>query len=275
MMSPWAVCRSTVPSAPFISVSHRPMTRLPIFLAIVVLGFLAGCDSTEPQAEVVLEPGATRLYAFRSTLTDPTGAVSTLLIDTIRAHVVATGRSVEGMDGLTELEYQSLVTGGSARTWYRQEIGQLVEVAYDENFLAVTAQLRVDPAVVSRPLRLLAGAVMGGGDGDGVRVREEPRIVLNYPLEPGRAWVSFSHPFLSERRVERIESIDVPAGAFETVVVSTTIDVAPDGHEWLDWLDDGGLVQRRISFEFEFTDSNGSILGTGTQLDEAILIAVE
>lgn len=252
------------------------MSRLAVLL-VISFGFVAGCDSSaaDEQFRVTLQPGASRLYAYESTLTDSSGVASTIAQDTIRTRVVATGQSVEGMDGLTEVEYTSVVTGAATRTWYRQESGQLVDVAYEHNLTALAAELRMDPETSLRPLQFLAGSVVGGGGNGEVIVREDPRIVLTYPLEVGAEWISFTNPFFSERRVEREELVQVPAGAFETTVISTTVGIAGNNFEWLDWLDEGGLVRRTITGEQEYTDEQGNVVGSGTFADKAILIAVE
>lgn len=247
--------------------------RLPL-LALLAFASVAGCDTAEPGADLVLVPGDVRRYAFRSTITDSTGAVIADHADTLRARVVATGQRVEGLEDLTEVEYRSLVTGAVSQTWYRQSEDRLVEVAY-ENPLPVTAQLRANPEAARRSLLVLAGHVLGGDPAAGVIVRDDPRIVLDYPLEPGHAWVSFTDPFLSERRVERREPLSLPTGTRETAVIATTNDVSAGAVTWLDWVDDGGLVQRRITSEITLTGEEGEPLGSGVVHDEVTLIAVE
>ncbi len=240
-------------------------------LLIVLLPALSACDSAEQEAGFRLNPGDVRLYAFESTFTDTAGVVQIFFADTIRASVVDNDRSVEGLDGLTEVEYVSLISGAESRTWYREEDMRIVEVAYQQPALPITAQLRIDPDIATHSVGFLAGLVADSG-GEDIEVRADPRIVLSYPLEVGRSWVSLTEPFFSERSVEREETLQIGLGSFETVVIRTTIDFLGEDYNWLDWLDEGGLIKRSISFLSEIRDVEGNVISEGVQEEVATLI---
>jgi len=93
-------------------------------------------------------------------------------------------------------------------------------------------------------------------DGD-IFLRDDPRIVLEYPLRPGRTWVSFEEPFLETREVVGHGALRVEAGNLGAVEILTR---APEiGAEFTDWIAPIGLVARHLEVDIVFPDENTTV----------------
>jgi len=93
-------------------------------------------------------------------------------------------------------------------------------------------------------------------DGD-IFLRDDPRIVLEYPLRPGRSWTSFEEPFLETREVVGHGALRVEAGNMGAVEILTR---APEiGAEFTDWVAPIGLVARHLEVDIVFPNENATV----------------
>jgi hypothetical protein len=236
---------------------------LPAFL---VLFLLAGCDSAEEGIDIPFLPQDARYaYSVDNRIIE-TDSVLFSLDETARVRTISRNATVPGYEGLIELEtdFSNL---GTQRTWYERTPEQLREVGYSLSGIGGAVQPR-GVAVVSdvfawpRIVTELGGrhrpVGRTGGEEDSVIVREEPRVVYEFPLEVGASWVSFSSLFLSTREVVGRETITVTAGTFDCFVIRTEVDVDFEEFEWLDYVsEEHGLVLRTMEFVGEYFPEPG------------------
>ena len=272
--------------------------RLAALVSLVLL--VAACDSADDgPPRVDLQPGAELRYTTRFT-TDGLFSGEAPLEETGRIvqRVVSVGQPLGRLRGLTVVESEQVEddrpeTTFRTRTWYRATDERLEEVAYEfyGDGPGGTGGLRpagrVDltlPRLVRRALDR-AGRRLTGRDSSwtftGVRVRETPRVVLEYPAEAGRRW---THIVLDggapsagvSREVVGTETITTAAGTFRCIVVrSEGLFVAPGGSfEWLDWIADVGLVRRTIVSRDPVVNGDGSA-GASVSTERVELVAVD
>jgi hypothetical protein len=232
-------------------------------LSIMVLA----CDkgdlavSPDPVGSISLLPGTEATYAWTSAEVDSTGSETIVASDSLLTRVVATGEVLVPDSDLIQLQAYSLTHHtGEADVWYRQTSQQLVEVAYSgvgaiPVIILKAGHSKAYAAPQQSPMgtifglpvivrRLLAARTPAA---DSIVKREEPRIIIEYPLVVGENWVSFSSPFLETREVVGIESIQVAGGSFSCVKIRTRLpDTAPD-LEWYDYISHEGLILRTLS----------------------------
>jgi len=273
--------------------------RLAALVSLVSLVLLvAACDSTDDgPPRVDLQTGTELRYTtlfvtdgrlFGDAPVDETGRIV--------QRVVSTGQALGSLRGLTVVESEQVEdsrpeTTYRTRTWYRPSDDRLEEVAYEfyGDGAGGTTGLRaaggVDPTLPRLVRRALerAGRSLAGGDSSwtGVRVRETPRVVLEYPAETGRRWTHFvldGDPPASgvSREVVGVETITTAAGTFRCVVVrSEGLFVTPGGRfEWLDWIADIGLVRRTIVSREPVVNDDGSA-GESVTTESVELVAVD
>lgn len=92
---------------------------------------------------------------------------------------------------------------------------------------------------------------------------EEVQQTLKYPLEIGKEWVVFRHPWLRTRRVVGEETITVPAGTFNTLKLETR---DPDYADFriYHWITGEAWVKVLVVFRTALYDENGNFLGYAT-----------
>lgn len=225
-----------------------------LFAGIVLLG----CDANDPAG-----PGPSLLPADARYLWSveerPVETDSTVfrLEESVRVRTVEQGAALDGYEDLFVIE-TTAASGGTSRSWYEETELRLREVAYADAGATPPAQPRgtrrsgdvfVEPFLVAELLRNRDFDARRGGDEDSVTVRSDPRVVYELPLEVGRAWVSFTEPFYSTRKVVGRETVTVEAGTFESFVIETEIDfVEPEAEFlWRDYVVPGqGLVLRTM-----------------------------
>ncbi len=270
--------------------------RLAVLASLVLL--VAACDNSADDAvRIDLRAGATRRYEV-SYVTDTTGGGRGSLPTVVRTdRVIAVRQTLDSLRGLTVVESTEAnpydPTGTSqTRIWYRPSEDRFEEVAYEFVSESVgTFGLRasrpagLDPSLPRLVQQAIADRVAarqgGGGINRGPQTRTPARIVIEYPAETGRAWTHFDVDgvFRSTREVIGTETVETPAGTFRCAVVRSRLmfgDTADDTIDWLDWIADGGLVQRRIVYRDQIaTDEDGNEIGTVTTTQTDRLVAVD
>lgn len=133
-------------------------------------------------------------------------------------------------------------------------------------------RLRVGNRIFAGPLELHAFATGGGRTAAADTIFENPPVlVLRYPLVVGTQWIvrRAGDPWRIEKRVDGIETVRVPAGAFPCYRIRWLHDIDADG-QWdedvrvEDFVSASGMVQREISIDGEWVDWNQQRLGTFT-----------
>ena len=269
----WATL-GALPVAPAVS---RSSLRLG---AVALLVLASACDSSDDAfSRVDLKAGQERQYAARYTgdgLID--GQDPYDMAGRVIERVVTAGRRLEGERGLTVVDVEASDDSSPGltyrtRVWYRPTDRRLDEVAYqfsgDGPGASALRRAQPDPALPRLVARLLAerlGERPGGDDPEcpfncAVTFRDPARTVVRYPAEIGRTWSHFSvDGFLSStREVVAAETVETPAGTFPCIVVRTRLSFYTDDEfEWVDWISNEGLVQRRVAYRRAITLSDGS-----------------
>ena len=99
---------------------------------------------------------------------------------------------------------------------------------------------------------------------------DPPQKTLDYPLYKGKKWVVFEDPWYREREVLGTETIEVPAGTFETIRLMTrdsSLNIIS-----YDWITEDSYIKKKFIAEIEVLDPNGNYLGTYILVDEWVLL---
>ncbi|MEK6649488.1 MAG: hypothetical protein AABY75_00795 [Bacteroidota bacterium] len=257
----------------------------PILLA--TQWWASGCDPNP--AEPVVDPpsfhvGQRWVYTYDAVMQDSLGGILNAYHDSIEVRVAAVGDTVLGMSGLVRMEARSLPPfffpgpwPGIESVWYQATSTSLIEVAYRNPGAVPVVVLSVG----DRTRKLAFGSffeplrsVRMEASSDTTQLRDEPRIVLKYPLKKGAAWDAFHVPFLQTREVVAIEKIRSLGRDLSTARIRTTIPEFSPGIEWDDWVSPIGLVRRFIKVTLEMTDENMNFLGKFTSTETLELVAM-
>lgn len=227
--------------------------------------------------EVRLQPGSTSIYAWSLSLKDNKSNTEYLLTDTIRVRIFDEPETIQGHERLTRIEAQSLVSkeSGTSSAWYKSFPESLIEIAYMNPGVTghvkpkiVEGALSGDqlPVFIQLDMPFSLSLQLGEKgyaelfyDDTSIRVREEPRLVYQYPLVEGQKWVNFNDPFFSQTQVKGYREIVVEAGHFKAAALKTTI---AHGLEWKDYVDEQGLIMREHHFTQTGSSESGSVTGT-------------
>lgn len=248
---------------------------------------VVGCDSN-PADPVVDSPsfrvGQKWVYTYDAVLRDSVGGILNAYHDSIEVRVAAVGDTVLGMPGLVRMEAVSLLPfvgpgpwPGVESVWYQATSASLIEVAY-RNPAAVPIVVlsvgdrtrRFQPGSFFSPLRSLRSEPVA----DTTIAREDPRIVLKYPLKKGLSWDAFRIPFLQKREIVGIETIQAIGRDNTSARIRTSSPEMAPGLEWDDWVSPIGLVRRFIKVTLEMTDENMNPLGRFTHSETLVLVSV-
>jgi hypothetical protein len=138
--------------------------------------------------------------------------------------------------------------------WYKADNDSLVDLAYSApaGVLEILPKAKAIPARRMSPLgipQILWQMILRKASADSVFVRDNPRVVLRFPLTPGKRWTSFPAPFEEDRQVIGNEVVRVKAGAFVCTKIRTSVYFASDSLsiEWFDYVALEGLVLRTFS----------------------------
>jgi hypothetical protein len=260
---------------------------LRIFLVLLCLPLVA-CDSSSPDGPAVspdvLDEGDAWTYDALFTLRPlDASTVDTLRQATIRVRVADTNATVNGTSGLIELaSFSDSRPDAIQRTWYRQSPDSLVAVAYNPGgagitFSKGTPSLNGMPAghgLLGLPLlvrRRMASPPQAQTLPIDTIGRDDARVVLRAPLDPGASWTSFEQPFLSTRTVARVTTVNPPAGSFLSVDVETTLSEFGPSFDWSDYYASDGLVRRVVTDTTELRNEEGESLGEGIVREQYVL----
>ena len=259
------------------------MRRLALLLPLLAL---TACDSGDESFRVRLEPGTTITYRSEVAEVRAGAPDSVIVSGTLTQRVVADGQTVAGQRDLVEV----LVSGtgpfsGVTRLWYRTGDRRLEEVAYAFGaMVGPVATLKAAPGDPTLPpgVRRRLGEAARGAGGDSVVVRTPPRIVAQYPLVAGRTWAHFATEdtdLRSTRTVLGLESVATPEGDRACWQIRTVLFFGEDpltNIDWLDCLDEDGLVARTIRYlDIPVTGPTGEPTGrTMTQVERTVRTSV-
>lgn len=281
----------------------------------LLAALLFACDSgpgssSEHVSPAVLDQGDTWTYdiSLTQSMLDE-NAVDTLAAMRGRMKVTDTDAQLEDRTGLVVLEASPLSIPDSVdRTWYSQSPDSLVEVAYRGPLRSPRIQPlqkggagQWDPSSGALARRLTRGmsglpvlvhqrlasarsrtfaksqkkAFRKVHPRDSIRVRDDPRVVLNAPLRKGNSWISFEDPFLSKRRIAGRNTVETRAGTFRAVEVVNTLPETAPSLRWSDYYTDEGLIQRVVTDTVQVRNPDGTIEGRALQREEYELVSLE
>jgi hypothetical protein len=197
----------------------------------------------------------TETFVTTSTTTDSLNNIIFQNVDTEVVRIEGVGETVGGYFGLARVSaYSRSDSVGLENEWYKADNDSLVDLAYSmaagvPNILPKSNAMpvrRVSPLGIPQ---VLWQTILKKAAADSVFVRDAPRVVLRFPLTPGRWWVSTPYPFGESRQVVGNEVVRVKAGAFVCTKIRTTISFAGDSLslEWYDYVALEGLVLRTFS----------------------------
>jgi hypothetical protein len=262
--------------------------------------FLIACDSTGPTdgpapgpLPEVFAANRSWTYDYTFTQTRPDGTLDTTVTGSVRVRVTDTSASVGPWNGLVETETVDAATPDDVkRTWYLQTPDSLTEVAYQNAGAApavgllrpASAQVRsLQDAAGALPSRILqrrlaqrvaSPAERPAARDTTVRLREDARLSLRRPLATGQSWIGFRDPFVQERTVRGRETTSTPAGAFEAVLVESTLPERAPSFQSTEYVTKKGLVRRIVTDTLEMRDPDGTVVGSGTVREEFVLTSL-
>ena len=235
------------------------------YLLMLPVALLLSCEKgpTEYGSALDVEflPGMAYRYAWSSVVRDTLGNVISEIQDTVVLRVASVEETLDTLEHLIRIVVTS--ASGTSEVYYRNTQTAFTEVAYK-----VGGTPLVQPSIRTiggKWNSIVAGLALAvpmsvqrfAGDrlltrADSVIVRDDPRVVYQYPLSPGQSWVSFTNPFVQTREVIGNEYVTVPAGERSCVKIRTNLSWGGD-MEWFDYVDPQGLVKRTLQFDVIIT----------------------
>ena len=256
--------------------------RIPLLVLAITLLFSA-CDSNENTGpveidQVLFKPDQVRIYASESILIgfDEEGNEVERREDrdTFIVEIVRQPEPVPGFENVIQMDTRFPgFPDDVASRWYIQNDSQLVDVAF-RNGGGLFASLKTGSRDLMHPF--LPGAELLVAGPDMITVNDPPRVVLEFPMELGKSWVSLvTDNFLITAEVLEPEDVSVPAGTYSCQVIRTFngyINGNPE--ELTHYFADDGLVKRTRRQDIpEYRDSQNNPTGPG--LFESTLELIE
>ncbi len=252
------------------------------FVVLLLLALLPACDENPVDPEDIrpaFSAGMWWIYNWEVHQTDSAGTEFYQDQDSIFMRVVGIDERLGDLSGLVCVEALSLrhpeVTPG--RVWYSQSGDGLREVAYQGAGQLPVVHMRVTgPTRPHRFPSLSQPALFEPGEAaeDTVQWREEPRMVLRYPLERGSQWTAFTVPFLQTRSVIAIGDRELLNGNTVRVVSIATFNAyfGADDH-WIDEVCTEGLVSRNIRLNVTMMTQDLTGVGSMTHAETMSLVS--
>ncbi|MFQ5568592.1 MAG: hypothetical protein ACE5G0_02890 [Rhodothermales bacterium] len=224
---------------------------------------LFGTDD-EKRSAVGLDHGTQFRYRWTFSELDAARTATLIEQDEFIARVVRDRELNTSFDNLVQVDITSVSTDSVASTiWYEETQDQLVEVASRNTagkplVAPKHATLHTGfsaPSSLSLP-RIVALSleerppVLHEALTDSIIIRQEPRIVFEFPLEFAEPWVSFTDPFVEIRRIVGVDTVTVEAGTFPCTLVKTEIPLDIPFLGWFDCVSEEGLILRIIERPF-------------------------
>ena len=253
---------------------------------LISLGFIFFCFSGCKKSNNPVDPpenipfdlslGKTWVYGWSAVLTDSTGNVAGSETDTFQVRITSIHDTLKNFIGLIRFEAQSISHFiGVTKVWYQFAGDSLVEIAYNnagatpvvlpKQSSKATRRVKNDPPVFSLFPKSVRSLMKLKGFEDSVILRNDIRIVYQFPLSIGKTWTSFTAPFLETREVIGSEMLERAGKNFSCAKIKTMIpELSPD-IEWYDDVANDGLIERQITIPFEVTTINNPD-GTGEKM---------
>jgi hypothetical protein len=212
---------------------------------------------------------------------DSAGIITQSFADSFRVQVKSNSETVNGINNLTLVEASKLNSNTTLqKVWYRITKDTLTEIGYQFNAGADIPGISIFPKqssygntgsmiFVPRTLRMLLKKKYAF---DSLMLREDARIVYQYPLTVGKKWTSFRTPFLQTREVVGTEMIRVRAGDYLCLKIRSTIEFPfSEPLEYFDYVAHDGLILRTFKDRFVMTnESNPDGIGVFSSVDERL-----
>lgn len=239
--------------------------RRGIFVLFVVGIISLSCDHGVSDGEQFLiqshewKFGDSFVYSWSIAEIDSTGHEIPISSDTLKVQVASRGETVGSHRDMVAFKGFSLTYDrGSAIIWYEIKNGQLLEVAYrlDGGVPIVFPKRKIVnkfessefTTLLSFSLPNIIQQQLGESEMklDSTIVRDEPRVVYQYPLHMGNFWISFRDPFLQTREIVGVENVSTPLGISRCMKIQVRIPAIIPNMEWFDYVDTKGLVSRTV-----------------------------
>ena len=256
---------------------------------IILLAFAIACDSPTENAgqenfieSIKFEPGTVFTYSYSFEETDSTFTEVVEIIEqgTIEISIHEADRVPDGPEATFKTEMKFTHSDEFSETWFHVTDDRLLEVAHRNADLAPlvlpkASTLSTDPAAGflsfhSKILQLAAGNTnfyerkKTGSKADEeneirnqVVIREDPRVVYQFPLEEGSEWISFETPFLQTRRVDQMIFGSESESREKTAVIHTE-SPRLDLERWIEIVNPEGLQERILEYTLDGTDETGT-----------------
>jgi len=247
------------------------------------------CDSSTENAvpedvieSITFEPGAVFTYSYSFKETDSTFSEVVEIIEqgTIEMTVLEADRVPGGSEATFKTETNFTNSDEFSETWYYASDNHLLEIAHRNAGLTPIVQPKASEPVIepqsgfltshSRILQLAGDNKISfdrkkSGNtadeeneiSDEVIIRDEPRVVYQFPLEEGSEWISFETPFLQTRFVEQVISGSESDSGKKTAVIHVEFPRL-DLERWIEIVNTDGLQERILEYTLIATDETGA-----------------
>ncbi|MBX2822993.1 MAG: hypothetical protein KTR29_25055 [Rhodothermaceae bacterium] len=259
--------------------------RIPVIVLFLLL-FLSSCDSNDEPEEQVIEnmvfvPGQQRMYEqtlITLDLDDEGNEVGrTVEVDTFIVEAQSESEPVPEFEETIQVSMHDTRDPDRVNSyWYTQNDSQLVEIAYRD--VGFYVMLKNGWPQMGNPLLPTIEFQEEIGSPDEIRVRDIPRVVMEFPLVEGRNWISLVDPGLNlviTGEVLEPQEIEIPAGKFLSQVIKTTHAFRGTSIEIFHYVSAEGLVKRIESNEFENRDAQNNPSGIRAYERTLVLIDVQ
>ncbi len=166
-----------------------------------------------------------------------------------------------------------------AAIWYRHDDSGLWEVAYQNEeivfaFPRVGAYSDLIHEIDFAHQNLLGATKRNAAGLQEIKFRDEPRLVLKYPVQTGLEWIAFKNPFQRTLRCDQYASVSVPAGDFLTFRIQGKGDLNPAiNFIMYDYFCVDGLIRRELHWrDLEAYTPSGHPRAERFNIDETIVL---
>jgi len=260
-------------------------SRYIALLFVISIACDSSTENTVPEdviESITFETGTVFTYFYSFEETDSTFSEVVEIIEqgTIEMTVLEADRVPGGPEATFKTETNFTNSDEFSETWYYATDNHLLEMAYRNAGLTPIVQPKASEPVIepqsgfltshSRLLQLAGGNKISfdrkkSGNtadkeneiSDEVIIRDEPRVVYQFPLEEGSEWISFETPFLQTRFVAQVISGSESESGKKTAVIHVEFPRL-DLERWIEIVNTDGLQERILEYTLIATDETGA-----------------
>lgn len=245
----------------------------PLLLILIV----CGCDifrTGDVVRRVTLQPGMEFTYHYSfietdSTFTDSLGFISTYMV---KVTVLDSDTTIAGHENLIQLRVTPGGSDGSLEEtqdiWYIQNREALTEIAHRNPAIISPVVPKMSEKGYYRQRntsninffesgtlnfimyqKKITDYIGSSIPADSIQIREDPRIVLQYPIQENNEWTSFTNPFTLHRKVIEVTENELTGQSNWTASIQSwydPVEIKSVYFDWVDRFDKHGLISRII-----------------------------